>query len=103
MLANVRSKTAHVLKQEAGHVPVLYVCACFPTMQHIVHAVIIIVYVLGAIAYAGSKAAHVLGKDTSHVPVPHVCGVMDWSCKIPRASTSQQAQQCLGLQSHVHD
>ena len=91
--ANVRPKTANVRQDvlvlhSLGHILVLH---NFAFIMKILCEVIANVCVTMLHLHAGSKAAHVLGKDPGHVSVPHVCGVMDWSCEVPWASTSQQA------------
>ena len=44
-----------------------------------------------------------MGKNTGTVPMPHVCSLLDRCRTLPRSTAGQQAQQCVGLQPHLHD
>ncbi len=52
---------------------------------------------------AGPQETQLVGKNTCTVPMPHVCSLMDRCCTVPRSTAGQQAQQCVGLQPHLHD
>lgn len=52
---------------------------------------------------AGSEKTQLVGKNTRTVPMPHVCRLLDRCCTVPWSTSSQQAQQCVGLQPHLHD